>query len=239
RGPANRCDVIVAAIGGAATIGGALISSNATSTAANDATSAASANNALQQQIYNSNVSLANPYIDRGNAAGNELNGFLGLGGDPAASQAALNTYLNSTGYQFDKNEGMSAITGDKAASGLLDSGSTLKALDSFGTGLAQQYGQQYAQNLAGVSGQGQAAVAGLTGAGENYANAVSSNNNNAATVSGNAAIAGANQINGLIGNAFGAFGALRGGSSFGGGGSGGGGGGGGGNAFSGSWIGG
>lgn len=209
---------IAAGIAGVAGIGGALISSNAASNAASTAQQTAAANNALQSQIYNSNKGLEQPYIDRGNAAGTELNGFLGLGGDPAASQAALNTYLNSTGYQFDKTQGQDAITSDKAASGLLDSGSTLTALDKFGTGLADQYGQQYEQNLYGVSQQGANAVNALVGAGTNYANQVSTNNNSAATNTGNAAIAGANNTNALIGQALSAYGAFRGQSSFGGG---------------------
>jgi len=213
---------IPAIIGGVAAIGGSLISSNAASNASNQASQAAAANNALQSQIYNENSANAQPYIQRGNAAGNELNGFLGLGGDPAASQAALNTYLNSTGYQFNFNQGQDAVTTDKAASGLLNSGSTLKALDTFGTGLADQYGQQYEQNLQGVANTGQSAVNSLTGAGQNYANAVSSNNNNAAQASGQAGIQSAGQINSLIGSAFNAYALSRGASSYGGGGSGG-----------------
>ena len=224
--------LIGAVVAGAATVGGALISSSATNNASSQAAQAAANNNALQSQIYGSNKALIQPYVDRGNAAATELQGFLGLGGSPAASQAALSTYLNSTGYQFNKNEGVSAITGNKAASGLLDSGSTLKALDQFGTGLADQYGQQYATNLEGVSNTGVGAVNALTGAGTNYANQVSTNNNNAATAAGAASIANANNINGLIGNAFNAYGAIRGQSSF----LGGSGGGSGASAFSAPW---
>ncbi|MGI8839950.1 MAG: hypothetical protein ACR2F8_04065 [Caulobacteraceae bacterium] len=207
---------IPAIIGGVAALGGALISSSAASNASDQAAQTAAANNALQAQIYGSNKALAQPYIDRGNAAGSELSGFLGLGGDPAASQAALNTYLNSTGYKFNFDQGQNAVTSDKAAAGLLNSGSTLKALDQFGTGLADQYGQQYVGNLQNLTGTGESAVNALSNTGANYANAVSSNNNNAAQVSANAGLASANQINGLIGNAFSAYGAFRGGSSFG-----------------------
>ncbi len=210
--------LVAAGVAAAGAVGGALISSSATNHASDVASQAAAANNALQSQIYQSNKGLIQPYVTQGYAASNELNGFLGLGGDPAASQQALNTYLNSTGYQFNKNEGVSAITGDKAAAGLLNSGSTLKALDQFGTGLADQYGQQYATNLEGVSNTGVGAVNALTGAGTNYANQVSANNNSAASAAGNAGIANANSINSAIGNAFNAYGAIRGQSSFGGG---------------------
>lgn len=208
--------IIPAIIGGVAAVGGAVISSSAAGHASDVAANAAAQNNALQAQIYGENKALATPYIDRGNAAGDELNGFLGLGGDPAKIQAAFDTYLNSTGYQFDKQQGIDAITSNKAVGGLLNSGSTLKALDTFGTGEAQKYGQQYAQNLFGVSGQGVGAINALTGAGTHYADAVGANNNSAASVSANAGLASAGQINGLIGNAFNAYGAARGGSSFG-----------------------
>jgi hypothetical protein len=105
-------------------------------------------NNALQSQIYQSNKGMIQPYVDRGNAAGDELNGFLSLGGDPAKTKAAFDAYLNSTGYQFNYDQGINAVNSDRAASGLLNSGSTLKALDEFGTGLPDSYGQQYADNL-------------------------------------------------------------------------------------------
>ena len=214
---------IPAIIGGVAAIGGALISSSAVGAASKAATNAAAQNDALQQQIYDSNKALITPYVDAGNAANTELEGFLGLNGDPAASQAALNTYLNSTGYQFNLNQGLDAVTQSKAAAGLLDSGSTVKALDAYATGEADQYGQQYEQNLAGEVGTGVRAVNALTGAGTNYANQVSANNNSAATNQGNAAIAGANLDTSLISNALSAYALGRGQSSFGGGSGGGG----------------
>ncbi len=214
--------LIGAGIAAAGSIGGALISSSATNNAAHEASSAAAANNALQSQIYQSNKGLETPYINAGDAANTELQGFLGLGGSKAASTAALNTYLNSTGYQFNRDQGISAITGDKAAAGLLNSGSTLQALDAFGTNLADQYGQQYVGNLQNMVGTGVSAANSLAGEGETYANQVSTNNNNAATAAANAGIANANTLNGAITNAFNAYGAARGQSSFLGGGSGG-----------------
>lgn len=202
----------LAAAGGVAS---AVIGSNAAGHASDVAAATAAANNALQEQIYNSNKALETPYINAGNTANTELLGFLGLGGSAEASHAALQTYLNSTGYQFARDSGLEAVTNNKAAAGLLKSGSTLKALDAFGTNIANQYGQQYVGNLQNVVGTGAGAANALSGTGAAYANSVSSNNNNAATVAGNAAIAGANSINGAISNAINAFGAIRGNSSF------------------------
>ncbi|MDE2356853.1 MAG: hypothetical protein KGL69_08880, partial [Alphaproteobacteria bacterium] len=85
-------------------------------------------------------------------------------------------------------------------------------------TGLADQYGQQYEQNLQGVVNTGVGAANALAGQGQSYANAVSANNNSAATTSANAGLAGASSVNSLIGNAFQAYGLTRGLSSFGGG---------------------
>lgn len=213
--------IIPAIIGGVGLIGSAAIGSAAAGHASDVAAQAAAQNNALQAQIYGENKALSLPYIDRGNAAGDELNGFLGLGGDPAKIKAAFDTYLNSTGYQFDKQQGIDAITSNKAVLGLLNSGSALKALDEFGTGEAQRYGDAYASKLFGVAGLGDNAVNALSGAGTHYADSVSANNNSAASVSANAGLATAGQLTGLLGNAFNAYGAYRGGSSFGNGGSG------------------
>jgi hypothetical protein len=81
------------------------------------------------------------------------------------------------------------------------------------------KYFQQYVGNLQNLVGTGSGSANALAGQGQSYANAVSANNNSAASAAGNAGIAGANAINALIGNAFNAYGLGRGGSSFGGGG--------------------
>lgn len=72
-----------------------------------------------------------------------EMAGLLGLGGgDPQAFQK----YLNSTGYNFQLDSGSRAITNNAAARGLLDSGSTLKALTKYG----QQVGSSAYGNYLG-----------------------------------------------------------------------------------------
>ncbi len=210
--------LIPAIIGGVGAIGGALISSHAASNASNQAAQAAANNNALEGQIYNSNKALAEPYVDAGDTANTALQGFLGLGGDPAKTQAAFHDYLNSTGYQFNLDQGLGAAEQSKAAQGLYNSGATLKALDAYGTGLADTYGQQYVDNLNTIANRGVNAVGSLTGAGQSYANAVSANNNSAASAAANAGLASASQTTGLIGNALALYGQTRGASSYGGG---------------------
>lgn len=208
--------IIPAIIGGVASVAGAAISAAAAHHAGDVAAQAASANNALQSQVYAGDKALIQPTVDRGNAAADALQGFLGLGGDPAKIQSAFNDYLNSTGYQFNLHQGLDAAEQSQAARGLLGSGATLKALDAFGTGEASRYGQQYAANLADVANRGVQGVNALTGAGTNYANQVSANNNTAASASANAGLTAASGANALIANALAAFGLARGASSYG-----------------------
>ena len=205
----------IALVAAAATVAGAAISAGAANHASNVAANAAAQNNALQSQIYQSNSANEQPYIQAGDTANTALQGFLGLGGDPAATQKAFDNYLNSTGYQFTRQQGLDAATQSKAAAGMLGSGATLKALDAYGTGLASQYGQQYVDNLGSVANRGANSANALAGQGQSYANAVGSNNNSAATTAANASLVNASNTNALIGNALAAYGMSRGQSSF------------------------
>lgn len=78
----------------AAIIGGSLIAGAGTALASSNSSKAsakataaaqqsATQNNALQQQIYNSNAARLDPYANRGNAAGGAINALLGLGSGP------------------------------------------------------------------------------------------------------------------------------------------------------------
>lgn len=139
-----------------------------------------------------------------------------------------LEELRNTPGYQFTKQEGLNSTLNAAAASGLLNSGNTLEALDRYSSGLADQtyqqefnnrfntnqqefdqrfnaYGQQV-NNLQNVVGLGQAAAAGQAANIGNAASNVSgllsnqgSNLGNIATNQGNT-LAGidANQIAGI-----------------------------------------
>lgn len=208
--------LIGAAIGAAGMVGSSLISSSANSHAADVAAANNAANNKLSQDQYNATKGLIQPYVDKGNTAADALQGFLGLGGDPAKTQAAFDSYLGSTGYQFTRQQGIDAATQSAAGAGLLNSGGALKALQDRGTGLAQQYGQSYVDNLGGVANRGTSAINALTGAGAaNVAGQTANNNTGTAArtsaITANGAIAGG-LINGLASTA----GKLIGASSFG-----------------------
>jgi hypothetical protein len=94
--------------------------------------------------------------ISNGSAAGGTLADLLGLNG-AAGSSAGFNNFRNSTGYQFGLNQGLQSITGNAATQGLLNSGGTLKAMDTYGQNYANtQYGNYTGmlQQLLGAGNQ-------------------------------------------------------------------------------------
>lgn len=127
----------------------------------------------------------------------------------PATAQDAFKTYLDSTGHQFRLQTGSNAITSNKLTAGLGKSGATLKALTNYGQNLGTGDFQTYLGNLSNQQGVGLSGVNALAGVGTNYANGVSANNDSAASVAGNAALAGAGQTNALLGQITGAGGNL------------------------------
>lgn len=101
---------------------------------------------------------LKNAYggqVATGTGASNALAAMLGIGGtaeDQSNQNASFQNYLNSSGYRFQLGEGQNAIASSNAASGLLNSGSAMKRLASYGQGLASNYLQQYMSQLGGLS---------------------------------------------------------------------------------------
>lgn len=66
-----------------------------------------------------------------------------------------LNRYKQATGFDQLLNMGSRGITGNAAASGLLRSGSTGKALANYGNTMQNQFANSYLQNLSGLAGMG------------------------------------------------------------------------------------
>lgn len=202
-----------AAIGlGVAGIGSALSSSSnkkAASKAANVSAQNNTANVALQRDIYNRNANALAPFMQRGNAAGSQVNALLGLGpandsatmsaangygigdgmagmGTPAysgnAQQNAFDTFRNSTGYQFRFGEGMNALNSGYAGAGILQSGDAMRAAQEYGQNFASNEFGNYFNALANQQGIGLSGASALAGVGTNYAGMVTdANNQNAA----------------------------------------------------------
>lgn len=100
-------------------------------------------------------------------SATNALSALLGLGGDPSAQQGAFDTWKGNTGYQFGLDQGTQAITGGAASKGLLNSGSTAKALNQFGQDYASTKYNDYLTQLSGLANQGLQAGSLLANAGQ------------------------------------------------------------------------
>lgn len=70
-------------------------------------------------------------------------------------AQAGYQNYLQQAGYAPAMKQLSQNLTGQGAASGLLNSGSTAKALTNYGGQLNNQYFNNYLQQLSGLSGLG------------------------------------------------------------------------------------
>lgn len=201
------------------TIAGAVISSQGAQSAAD--TQAAAANNASQVQVdeFNQIQQNLNPYMTAGSNALKALQGGLGINADgtynpnaPLIAPFDASKFHASPGYQFQLQQGLGAINNAASARGGVFSGNTLKALNNYAQGAANQdyynalnaYNQQqqnvYAR-LASQAGSGQNAAANLGGFGQNTANAISSNLIGAGNAQAAAQVAGSNAFGSGVNN--------------------------------------
>jgi len=89
-----------------------------------------------------------------------------GAGGGTNPQQSALDTLSNSTGMQFIRDQGVKSIEASQAGRGMLQSGATGKALQTFGQQLGSTYLNQMLDRLIdysklGISAGGVMAAAG------------------------------------------------------------------------------
>jgi hypothetical protein len=103
-------------------------------------------------------------------------------------------------------DQGLSAVTSQRASRGLVNSGGTLKALSKYATDLAQSTTDNYFDKLQAISALGQNAAGSLAGAGQSYANAVTDINADRARAAGQAAKDQADSLNGLLSAGLGAL---------------------------------
>lgn len=92
------------------------------------------------------------PQIAQGNQSTNMLSQLLGVGGDP---DEAWSQYKEKAGYAPALSALQQGVTNGGAAAGLLNSGSTQKALLKQGANLDSSMFNNFLQSLAGVSGLG------------------------------------------------------------------------------------
>ena len=154
--------------------GGAILNYIGSQNASNAQTDAANQANATQQQQYNQTRQDQMPWMNRGNAAGNQMSYLLGLPGYGAGGSAngggtttaganpfepntgmggygSLSTPFSQTnwqadpGYAFRLQQGQQALERSGAARGMTLSGAQAKALDAYGQGMgSQEYQNAY-----------------------------------------------------------------------------------------------
>lgn len=116
--------------------------------AAKSSSTSENTNNALLTSTYGG-------AMNQGVGATNFLSSLLTGQGDTGAANAGYQGYLSNAGYAPAMRQLSQSITGQGAASGLLRSGATAKALQSRGAELNQGFYNNYLQQLAGLSGLG------------------------------------------------------------------------------------
>lgn len=167
-------------IAAAATVGSALIGSNASKNATKAQTAAADKSAELQRYMFDQQRADMQPFLDQGKQSLAEL---------AQANQNPFsfdyNAMMADPGYAFRQAEANKAYERSAAARGGLFSGGTLRSLSRLNQDMAsQEYGNAYnraygAHNdrlnrLASMSGVGQTAASSLGAAGQGYANNMS-----------------------------------------------------------------
>lgn len=197
-----------AIIAGGASILGGLMSSNGAQDAAQTQANAANNASAQQMAMYNQNVQRLSPWTQAGQVSLGNLTSLLGSTGMNGVLTTPFSAalYQQSPGYQWQMDQGTQAIMNHASALGGVNSGNTLKALQTYGQGLANQdYYQaanQYAnwQNQlynmnAGVANTGVNAAGMTAGLGANTASQIGSNMMGAGNAISAGQVAGANAL--------------------------------------------
>lgn len=109
--------------------------------------------------------STFSPVAQQGVNASSQLANLLGLNGQEAQT-GGFDNWKSGTGFNFGLNTGRDAITGGAASKGLLNSGSTAKALMQFGQDYGSSKYNDYLSQLSGLLGQGLQAGNVVSGAG-------------------------------------------------------------------------
>ncbi len=147
--------LITTAIGVGGSLASGALGSHAASTAANQQVQAGQQALDFQKQIWGQQQQNMAPFLQAGQSSIGTLmsdlsNGTFGPGSLPSFTAPSLEQARQTPGYMFTQQQGMDAIQRSQAARGTLNSGGTLKALESFGSGLADStYNDVFNRSLA------------------------------------------------------------------------------------------
>lgn len=151
---------IPAAIGAAGTIGGGLLSSSATKSAAKESANVQREATQQQRELADRSREDLMPWAETGRNALLATSNLSGLNG-PDAAHEAMGGFTASPGYEYARDEALRGVERRAAATGTLRSGNTLRALTGVAEGLASQDFGIYYNRLADLAKGGQAAAAG------------------------------------------------------------------------------
>jgi len=180
---------VIAALG--VSTGAKLIGENKALGAAKDAHAQ---NAALFRDMFGKAEGWLDPWMSRGNTAGDAYMALLGYG-DPKAAEAGFNRYLDSTGYKFQLGQGVEALNTSAANRKLLNSGANLKAVSNYGQEMGRQYFDSYLGKLAAPQQYGFGAASALGELAGKFSELGMNNNNMLATARGQSWRGGADAI--------------------------------------------
>lgn len=191
--------VAAAGIVAAGTVGSAIVGSKSAKKAANAQAQASSDQIQAARENRDYQYQLNAPTINLGTSADNTIAGLLGIGGNAAKSEAALKTFRNATGYEDILDTALGAVNSNAYASGLGDSGATMKALLREGGKVANSSLQGYIGNLTDVANRGGQARSLVAGVGQNATNSTIQALQSGADAKGNAALVSGSNMSNLI----------------------------------------
>ena len=114
---------------------------------------------------YAINESGLSGYRDRGAMADETFFDAIGIGGNPAAADAAFRQFQDSTGFRSQLQAGQDAIGAGQAAAGKFNSGATGKGLVEYGQNLGRRSFNDFIANLNTGANRGFNAASGLANA--------------------------------------------------------------------------
>lgn len=126
----------------------------------------------------------------------------VGMGGTPAPQGNpwdGFKNWLAGSDYAFQANRGEGRVNGGFASGGVFQSGARDRALAEFNTGLNAGYRSEYQDRVTGQQQIGLGAASAQAGVGQTFANNATSLNSANANALSQAAIARANNSNGLV----------------------------------------
>lgn len=155
--------------------------------------------NTVLNRSYHDQWNLYEPWRQEGTKALQSLAG---------GSGEMMRNWQQDPGYQFQLQQGNTAINNAAAARGMGNSGATLKALTAYGQNMAsQEYDKIYNREnsrLSQLAGYGQNAVTNTANASANLGNSLSNNYMGLGNAQAAAHIAQGNQMSNLVGQGMG-----------------------------------